>query len=209
MQAANRVEAALAQCPIVAILRGIEPEEAVDIGEAILDAGITAIEVPLNSPQPIVSIRNLAIALGDRAVIGAGTVLTADAAQEVADSGGIIAVAPNTDMSVIETCIESGMVPMPGFQTPSEAFAALAAGARYLKLFPAGPLGPDHLKALLAVLPTEARVLAVGGAGAANASDWFAAGAAGLGVGSELYRAGDDARRVGKNARQLVAALQN
>ncbi|MDE2597101.1 MAG: 2-dehydro-3-deoxy-6-phosphogalactonate aldolase [Sphingomonadales bacterium] len=203
-----RVESALTRCPVVAILRGVTPGEAVAVGAALLDSGIEVIEVPLNSPDPLASIEAMARALGDRAVIGAGTVLTAADARRVADAGGQICVTPNTDPAVIDTALAAGIEPMPGFLTPTEAFAALAAGARYIKLFPAGSMGLGHYTAIKAVLPAEAQVLAVGGVGAGNIGEWRAAGVNGFGIGSELYKPGDSAGTVAGKAAALISALR-
>jgi 2-dehydro-3-deoxyphosphogalactonate aldolase len=193
--------------PIAAILRGIHAHEAEAHGRALIDAGVRVIEVPMNSPDPLESVRVLARVFGGEAVIGAGTVLTAEVVDQVADAGGRIIVAPNTDASVISRAVQRGLEPLPGFQTPSEAFVAVGAGARRLKLFPAGSLGPKHLKAVREVLPRDVEVWAVGGAGADTAREWFAAGAAGLGVGGSLYKPGDTPAVVGERARALVAAV--
>lgn len=192
--------------PVVAILRGIRPEEAVAVGRALVEQGIRLIEVPFNSPEPELSIAAMADALGMDAVIGGGTVLTTDAADRLADAGGRIMVSPNTDAAVIARGIERGMAPMPGFVTPTEAFAAVAAGARRLKLFPASAYGTGYLKALSEVLPRDVRLWAVGGTGAANIGEWLAAGAEGIGVGGALYRVGDTPAMVAEKARGLIAA---
>ncbi len=193
--------------PVVAILRGVQPTEVVDIGHAILEAGIGIIEVPLNSPEPFSSIRNLAIELGDDCVIGCGTLTNETDAKRVADAGGQIAVTPNTKVGVIKRSLKLGMTPMPGWATPSEAFKAYEAGARYLKLFPAATYGAGHIKAVKAVLPKDANILAVGGAGAENASEWLAAGADGFGIGSDLYKAGFSAEDVHQRCVNIVAAI--
>lgn len=205
--AATVLNDALARAPLVAVLRGVRPAEAETIGAALVEAGVLSIEVPLNSPDPFESISALAKAFGAQAAIGAGTVLSADAARRVAGAGGVFAVAPNADPVVIKACLDMGLVPFPGFATPSEAFLAHAAGARHLKLFPADAFGPGYLKALGAVLPLDARVFAVGGVGPDDMAEWMRAGAAGFGLGSSLYRPGDDARTVSANARKAVRAL--
>jgi len=192
--------------PIVAILRGVKPDEVVDIAAALVAAGIKGIEVPLNSPDPLESIGKLCAAFGDQALCGAGTVLSAQAVDDVAQAGGKLIVTPNTDPEVIARAIALGLTAMPGFATPSEAFAAVKAGARALKLFPAGSFGPGHIKAIKDVLPKDVLVYAVGGVGAANLEPWRAAGVAGVGVGGELYRPGYTAREVGQRAAALVAA---
>ncbi len=194
--------------PVVAIIRGVQPGEAVDIGQAIFEAGIGIIEVPLNSPEPFSSIRNLSVDLGEDCVIGCGTLTNQEDAKRVADAGGQIAVTPNTKVGVIKRSIELGMIPMPGWATPSEAFKAYEAGARYLKLFPAATYGADHIKAVKAVLPNDAKVLAVGGAGAGNAREWLAAGADGFGIGSDIYKAGRSAEDVHKRSKSIVEAIR-
>ncbi len=197
----------LDKIPVVAIIRGVKPDEAAEIGAAILEAGVGVIEVPLNSPDPFTSIENLSNALSDKCVIGCGTLLNIEDAQRVADAGGTIAVTPNTDLEVIKRCIDLSMVPMPGWATPSEAFAAYHAGARYLKLFPAGSYGAGHVSALRAVLPHDAKVLAVGGVGAHNASEWLSAGVNGFGIGSEIYKAGRSPTEVYQRTSEIVAAI--
>ena len=182
---------ALEACPLVAILRGVRPDEVEAIGEALVEAGFTLIEVPLNSPDPLSSIRRLAQHLGDRALVGAGTVLTSDQVSAVRDVGGRLIVSPNTNAEVIARTVRAGLVSLPGFQTPSEAFDALGAGAHGLKLFPA-----------------EVPVLAVGGIDPGSMGPWLAAGANGFGLGSALYRPGATAEEVAQNARVFVAALR-
>lgn len=192
--------------PVVAILRGIQPREVVAIGEALAGAGIRLIEVPLNSPDPFDSVGRLATALGDRALCGAGTVLTPTDVERVAVAGGRLIVTPNTNPAVISRAVEMGLEVMPGFATPSEAFAAYAAGARRLKLFPASGFGIGYLKAIRDVLPRDAKTWAVGGTGAENLADWLAAGAEGIGVGGALYRPGDGVASVAERAAALVTA---
>ncbi len=201
------LETWLNKIPVVAIIRGVRPEEANEIGAAILEAGIGVIEVPLNSPKPFESIENLVTSLGDQCVIGCGTLLNLEQAQRVADAGGKIAVSPNTNVDVIKRCIELDMLPMPGWCTPTEAFAAYHAGARYLKLFPAGSFGAGHVKATRAVLPDDAKILAVGGVGAHNASEWLSAGVNGFGIGSEIYQAGRSATEVYQRASEIVVTI--
>ena len=204
----EKLENWFAKMPVVAILRGVKPEQVVAVGESLLSAGIGIIEVPLNSPEPLASIKNLADALGDRCVIGAGTVLTEADAEGVAAAGGQIAVSPNTNPAVIARSLALGMVPMPGWATVTEALVAYQAGARYLKLFPAATYGPEHIKGANAVLPTDCTVLAVGGVGEGSARAWLRAGVAGFGIGSELYRPGDSAEQVYQRAVAVVAALK-
>ncbi len=192
--------------PLVAILRGIRPEEVLDIGAALHEAGIGAIEVPLNSPSPLQSVARLAEKFGDRCLCGAGTVLRPSDVDAVHDAGGRLIVTPNTVPAVIERAVTLRMTVIPGFATATEAFAALGAGAGLLKLFPAASYGPAHLKALRDVLPSTVAVFAVGGVGAANLAPWREAGCAGLGVGGDLYRAGHSAGEVHRRALALVAA---
>jgi 2-dehydro-3-deoxyphosphogalactonate aldolase len=192
--------------PIVAILRGLRPAEAVGIAEALIDAGIRIIEVPLNSPEPLVSIARLHANFLSEALIGAGTVLTPSSVEAVAGAGGRLIVAPNTDAAVIRRARQLGLECLPGFLSPTEAFAAVAAGATRLKLFPANTLGSGYLKAIREVLPADAEVWAVGGTGAHDLQQWIAAGARGLGVGGSLYKPGDSPESVGQRAKALVDA---
>jgi 2-dehydro-3-deoxyphosphogalactonate aldolase len=192
--------------PLVAILRGLVPEEAVEVGEALVAAGFRTLEVPLNSPRPLESIARLAAALGDRAIVGAGTVLTPAEAHAVADAGGRLMVSPNTDAAVIAAARARHMLALPGGFTPTEAFAALAAGADALKLFPAEIAGPAGLKALRAVLPAGTRVYAVGGVSPETIPAWRAAGASGAGLGSALFTPGRSAAEVGDRAAAFVRA---
>ena len=195
--------------PLIAILRGLTPDEALPIGEALIGAGIDRIEVPLNSPQPLESIRRMAEAFGDRALIGAGTVLTAQAVHEVAAAGGRLVVSPNCDPDVIRATKSAGLQSFPGVLSPTECFAALAAGADGLKVFPAFLMGTEGLKAIRAVLPAETQVYMVGGVGPAGFADWLAAGANGFGLGSNLYRPGDSAADVAAKAADAAAALRD
>ncbi len=203
-----KVEEVLAEGvpPIVAILRGIRTEEAVDIATSLVEAGVRLIEVPFNSPDPCGSIRAMVKALGDRAAFGGGTVTSTDLAEQLAAAGGTFMVSPNTNAAVIARSLELGMDVLPGFLTPTEAFAALGAGARDLKLFPGSVLGSSYIKAIREVLPAEARIWAVGGVGVANVAEFRAAGVYGIGVGGSLYRPGDDAATVAARAASLVAA---
>ena len=191
---------------IIAILRGVTNDAAVEIGTALVDAGITWIEVPLNSPRPLVSIAALHESLGDRARIDAGTVLDPEAVRAVAETGAGFIVSPNCNLRVIERTKDMGLGSYPGVFTPTEAFAALDAGADALKIFPAGMMGTDGLRAIRAVLPAETLIYAVGGVGPANFADWRNAGANGFGLGTSLFRADWDTARVSEAARASVGA---
>jgi 2-dehydro-3-deoxyphosphogalactonate aldolase len=193
--------------PVIAILRGVMPTEVVRIGAALIEAGIRMIEVPLNSPEPFASIAALQQAFGERALIGAGTVLDIASVDRLAETGARLLVAPNTDPAVIARAIEHGLEAMPGFLTPSEAFAAIDAGARKLKLFPAFAQGPTYLKALRDVLPPDVGVWAVGGVDAGNIKDWLAAGAEGVALGGSLYKPGRTPAEVRAGAEQIIAAF--
>jgi 2-dehydro-3-deoxyphosphogalactonate aldolase len=205
----DRFETAFAACPLVAILRGLTPEAAPDVGDALVEAGFTLIEVPLNSPEPLRSIALLAERLAGRALVGAGTVLTPAQVGAVAEAGGTLVVSPNTDAAVIGTTVGAGLIALPGYQTPTEAFAALAAGATALKLFPADVATPLALKAHRAVLPAGTRVLAVGGVTPDSIAGWRQAGADGFGLGSNLYRPGKAAAEVARDAAAFVAAIRH
>ena len=191
---------------LIAILRGITPSEAADAAACLIDAGITKIEVPLNSPDPFDSIRAVAEAHGQDALIGAGTVLSTDDVGRVAHAGGRLIVSPNCDQRVIVATKTAGMESWPGVMTPTECFAALKAGADGLKLFPGNLLGPEGLRAIRAVLPAGVPVYAVGGAGPDNFAQWFAASADGFGIGSALYKPGMSTTDIAARARDIVAA---
>lgn len=191
---------------LIAILRGVEPEEAVAMAEALIDAGIDRIEVPLNSPEPLRSIEAMVQSLGQQALIGAGTVLTTADVQQVASVGGRLIVSPNCDTEVIAQSCALNLQSWPGVFTPSEAFAALKAGATGLKLFPGSMAGPSGLSAMKAVLPRDKPVYAVGGAGPENFGDWIAAGADGFGIGSALFKPGYSVAEVTTRAADIVAA---
>ena len=191
--------------PLVAILRGLEPDEAVVTCDALVTAGFRVLEIPMNSPQPLDSIARVAKALGERAIVGAGTVTTHTQVEAVASAGGRLIVMPHADVAVIRAAKGAGLVCMPGVATPTEAFAALTAGADALKLFPAETLGPSTLKAWRAVLPRDAQVWPVGGITPGNMHEWVAAGANGFGIGSALYAAG---RSVEDTARRASAFVE-
>ena len=199
----------LAELPLVAILRGVTPARVEGVAQALFDAGIRAIEVPLNSPEPFVSIEKLTKQFGDRCLMGAGTVLDTANVDRVANAGGKLLVTPNTNPTVIAHGVSKGMTVMPGFYTPSEGFAAIAAGAKTLKLFPASTGGIDHLKAMLAVLPKTVPVYAVGGVGAGNMSEWKKAGAAGFGLGSDLFKPDFSDEEIAARAAKCVAAFRS
>jgi len=198
----------LGECPLVAILRGVTPAEAEAIGDAVFEAGIRIIEVPLNSPDPLVSIELLARRFGESALVGAGTVLEASDVARVSDSGGRVIVSPNTFAPVIEATAAAGLVSLPGFFTPSEAFAALRSGATGLKLFPAEGAVPAVVKAHRAVLPKDVPLLVVGGIGPGTMQPWLDAGAQGFGLGSGLYRPGQSAQETGAKARAYIEGLR-
>jgi 2-dehydro-3-deoxyphosphogalactonate aldolase len=197
----------LARCPLIAILRGVQPHEVADIATALAAVGVAIVEVPLNSPQPLESIAHLARTFGDRLLIGAGTVMTAAQAADIADAGGKLIVTPHAAPEVVYAAKTRGLMAVPGFFTPAEAFAMLRAGADAIKLFPAEAASPQVLRALLAVLPTGTAVLPVGGIDAAGIPAWRRAGAAGFGVGSSIYKPGDSAETVAGKARALVRSL--
>lgn len=201
-------DAAFAQCPLIAILRGVKPDEVEGIGDALADAGFTLIEVPLNSPDPIDSIARLARRLAGRAMVGAGTVLREAEVAAVAEAGGTLIISPNANPGVIGAAAQRGLISLPGIATPTEAFAALDAGATALKLFPAEAASPAVLKAMRAVLPPATRVLPVGGIAPDNMQPWRDAGAPGFGLGSALYKPGFTADQVGERAAAFVRALR-
>jgi 2-dehydro-3-deoxyphosphogalactonate aldolase len=204
-EAVANLHEAMGTLPLVAILRGLTPAEAPAIGDALVDAGWSLLEVPLNSPQPLASIALLS-ARHPRALVGAGTVLTPQQVREVHASGGRLVVAPNFDAAVVREAARLGMACLPGVLTASEAFAALAAGAGGLKLFPAEMIPPAAVKALRAVLPPECRLLPVGGITPESMTPYRAAGASGFGIGSALYRPGSTAREVAESARRFAEA---
>jgi 2-dehydro-3-deoxyphosphogalactonate aldolase len=196
----------LDRLPLVAILRGVTPGEVISIGDALASAGFAVVEVPLNSPDPLESIQRLSERFGDEILVGAGTVTSARQVDDVARSGGRLIVMPHGDAEVVRAAKGAGLACMPGLATPTEAFAALASGADALKLFPAELLTPAVLRSMRAVLPGATRFLPVGGITPDSMAAYVAAGATGFGLGSALYRRGDDAGRVSANARDFVEA---
>jgi 2-dehydro-3-deoxyphosphogalactonate aldolase len=204
-----KLEAALGEAPVVAIVRGVRPDEILDHAQALFEAGVRGVEVPLNSPEPLTSIQALAAEFGDRMAVGAGTVLTAERVDAVAEAGGRIIVSPNTSGEVIRRAVALGLDPAPGFATATEAFAAIEAGARHLKLFPAVTYGTAHLRQLKAVLPADVTVWAVGGVGPDSMAEWWAAGARAFGLGGELYRAGQTPAETVEKAARVMAAVRN
>lgn len=196
----------LQRCKLIAILRGVTPAEAEPIAAALDAAGIAIVEVPLNSPEPLESIARLSRRFGDRLLIGAGTVMTARQVRDIAAAGGRLVVTPHADARITRAAKQHGLLAVPGFFTPAEAFAMLDAGADGLKLFPAEAAGPAVLRALRAVLPGGTMVLPVGGIDASNMAAWRGAGAAGFGIGSAIYKPGDSAETVAAKARRLLAA---
>lgn len=208
MNARELFQRYLGERPLIAIVRGVTPDEAEAIGDAIYEGGIRIVEVPLNSPDPLGSIGRLAKRFGDRMLVGAGTVLEADKVGEVHAAGGRLVVSPNTNTEVIAATAEAGMVSCPGYFTASEAFAALAAGATALKLFPAEGASPAALKAQLAVLPKGVPMMIVGGIKPDNMRPWLNAGATGFGLGGGLYQPGQSAAETLDKARAYVAGLR-
>ena len=199
-------EETAAGCGIIAIIRGVTLDEVAGVGDALHAAGIRIVEVPLNSPDPFRSIAALAARFHGRMIVGAGTVLEVESVDRVKSAGGQISVSPDCNPAVIARAVERGLVPLPGVFTPTEAFSAVRAGARHLKLFPAEAASPKTLKAWKAVLPKDVSVYAVGGVTPANMKDWADAGCAGFGIGSNIYKPGMSAEDVGRSAAEFVAA---
>jgi 2-dehydro-3-deoxyphosphogalactonate aldolase len=191
--------------PLIAILRGVRPDEILDVAKALVDSGIRSIEVPLNSPDPLVSIRLLTEKYGHECLCGAGTVLRPELVDAVAEAGGKLIVTPNVNPAVIRRAVELGLQVLPGFATATEAFAALDAGAQRLKLFPASTYGVQHLKALRAVLPPT-KIFAVGGIGPSTLAEWSAAGIDGVAFGSEIYAPGRAPAEIATRATAIIAA---
>jgi 2-dehydro-3-deoxyphosphogalactonate aldolase len=202
----SMIQPYLDRLPLAAILRGVTPDEVLAIGHALVDAGFSIIEVPLNSPRPLESVRLLSDAFGASVLVGAGTVMSAEQVRQVADAGGKLIVMPHGDTVVVRAAKAMDLACIPGIATPTEGFAALASGADALKLFPAELLSPAVLKAMRSVFPPETRFLPVGGITPHTMAEYVAAGAAGFGLGSALYKRGDEARTVAANARAFVDA---
>ena len=207
MSAAEDFRRYFAECPLIAIIRGVTPPEAEAIAGALYDGGIRIIEVPLNSPEALESVRIIAKAYGDRALVGAGTVLDPGDVPRVAKAGGRLIVSPNTNTAVIEATIAAGLVSSPGYFTPSEAFAAIRSGAQSIKLFPAEAASPAVVKSQRAVLPKDIPLIVVGGVTPESIPGWLAGGADGFGLGGGLYKPGQDAQATLDKARAFVAAV--
>jgi 2-dehydro-3-deoxyphosphogalactonate aldolase len=208
MTPSEELKRRLAECPLIAILRGVTPAEAEAVGDAVFEAGIRIVEVPLNSPEPLASIERLARRLGDRALVGAGTVLEPAEVARVQGAGGRLIVSPSTFAPVVAAAAAAGLVSLPGFFTPSEAFEALRAGAHGLKLFPAEAASPAMVRAQRAVLPAGVPLIVVGGVAPDNMAPWLEAGAAGFGLGSGLYKPGQSAEETAARARRYVQGLR-
>ena len=207
MTAEKLFDKAFAQCPLIAIIRGVTPDECEAIGEALFEGGIRIVEVPLNSPDPLASIARLSSKFGEDALIGAGTVLHPDQVLEVAKAGGRLIVSPSVNVEVIRTSVAAGLFSCPGFFTPSEAFTALDSGAHALKLFPAEGASPAVVRAQRAVLPRDLKLIIVGGVGPDNMAPWLQAGANGFGLGSGIYKPGQTPDETLAKARAFRAAL--
>jgi len=208
MSAAEDFDRYFAECPLVAIIRGVTPQDAEATASAIFEGGIRIIEVPLNSPRPFDSIEIIAKAFGHRALVGAGTVLNTADVQRVQAVGGRLIVAPNMNEDVIRATADAGMVSSPGVFTPTEAFAAITAGAHALKLFPAEAASPAVVKAQKAVLPKDVPLIVVGGVRVDNVAEWLEAGADGFGLGSGLYKPGQDPQVTLEQAKAFASAVR-
>jgi 2-dehydro-3-deoxyphosphogalactonate aldolase len=199
-------ESVVSASPLIAILRGLQPARAIEVGETLIAAGWRCIEVPFNSPEPLVSIEKLAKAFGAQCLIGAGTVLDPAQVSAVRDAGGQLIVSPNCNPEVIRATVEFGMASFPGIATPTEAFTAIAAGTRTVKLFPASTYGARHIKAMKDVLPHDVGIYAVGGVGADDIATWLQAGTAGFGFGSELFKPTYSLEEIAQRARKIKTA---
>jgi len=207
MSAIHQFNALFTECPLVAILRGVRPDEVEAIGDALVEGGVRIIEVPLNSPDPLESIKRLSKRFDGQALIGAGTVLKVDQIEPIHAVGGRLIVSPSTNPAVIAASVAAGMVSTPGYLTPTEAFSAIDAGAHALKLFPAEAVSPAVIRAQRAVLPKDLRLIVVGGIDTDNMTPWFDAGANGFGLGSGIYRPGQSPAETLTKARAFQAAL--
>ncbi len=201
-----KLNEALEACGIIAILRGVSPSEVVVVTQTLYDAGVRIVEVPLNSPEPFASIEMLAKAFGSKMVVGAGTVLSEADVNLLKEHGGQISVSPDCNPATITRAVALGLDPLPGVFTPTEAFAAIRAGAKHLKLFPAEAASPLTIKAWKAVLPKHVQVHAVGGVTPENMKDWLTAGASGFGIGSALYKQGMSLSKISESAHTLISA---
>lgn len=195
--------------PVIAIIRGVKPEEAVDVAQTMYDAGIRIIEVPLNSPDPFTSIKNIVDALGDKMIVGAGTVISAEDVHNLKNAGGEIVVSPNMNPEIIRLSKKLGMLSYPGVMTASECFSALEAGADGLKLFPADVVGMGFIKAVKVVLPKNVPILAVGGVNENNLHEWLAAGADGFGLGSSIYKPGMSLEEISQRCESVICRLKD
>ena len=208
MELANKFETIFSEMPILCVLRGVRPEEVLDVASSLFNAGLKVIEVPLNSPEPFRSIDLLVREFGCEAIIGAGTVLDKASVDRLADVGGEVMVSPNVNREVISQSILKGIIPIPGFATATEAFEAYDLGARYLKSFPASVYGVQNVKALSAVLPSDVKIVATGGINQSNLMEWLDAGIGGAGFGASLYSAGDSPEKVGRSAKMVVDIIR-
>jgi 2-dehydro-3-deoxyphosphogalactonate aldolase len=206
---ATALQRYLDELPLIAILRGITPEEAEPVAQTLFSAGIRILEVPLNSPEPLQSIRRIADAVGDTMLVGAGTVLDMSSVHKVKDHGGALIVAPNTNTAVIQTAVAAELTAVPGAATPSEVFAALNAGAHGIKAFPAEMITPAILRSWRAVIPMDIPLIPVGGIDSTNMAEYWSAGATGFGLGSSLYKPGQSVGELGINATKLVWSLSS
>ncbi len=197
---------ALETCGIIAILRGVTPAEVISVGDTLYEAGVRIVEVPLNSPDPFSSIGKLATHFGSKMVVGAGTVLSVQDVNHLKEAGGTISVSPDCNPETVVRAIQLKLDPLPGVFTPTEAFAAIRAGAQHLKLFPAEVASPQTVKAWRAVLPKHIQVHAVGGVTPSNMAEWLACGVSGFGIGSSLYKQGMSIKAVSESAATLVKA---
>lgn len=208
MSIVDKFEASLHSLPVVAIIRGVREDEVVEVAQAIYEAGVTVIEVPLNTPNAFECIARLSASMKDKCTVGCGTLLQVEDVAKLVDVGTEIAVTPSVDPEIIEECVKHGLIPMPGWMTPTEAFAAVRAGAQHLKLFPASTVGPTHVKAVLDVLPKHIDVFAVGGVKLEDLAEWKSVGVRGFGFGSEIFSPGICVEEVHQRTSKVVAAVR-